>query len=78
MNLQWRKPDEYHIASVCGRFTVCRITVDKAPIYIAFRKPYDELASRRLQANASDAERTAAIKEMQAVCEAATGSYKAV
>ena len=71
MRLQWRKPDEYHIVTTCGRFSVCRITVDKAPLYIAFRRPYQELACRRLLPDASDVERGAAIKDMQAVCEAA-------
>lgn len=69
--MEWRRASDHHLVSSCGRFTVARITVDKAPIYIAFRKPYGELASKRLTAGASDAERAAAFKEMQAVCEAA-------
>lgn len=69
--LRWNKPDDYHIRSDCGRYSVCRITITPHIWYIAWRTPYEEIGATRLDENATDAERQAAIREMQQVCAAA-------
>jgi hypothetical protein len=75
--LTWRKPDDYHIRSECGRFTVARMNVVDSVWYAAFKLPWSEsepsteIAATKLSANASDAERMAAIRELQSVCETA-------
>lgn len=75
--LRWRKPDQYHIASVCGRFTVARIRVQDVDHYVAFRREptvsvvrAHELDVRTVAPRATDAERMAAIRAMQDVCQA--------
>jgi hypothetical protein len=68
--MQWSKTDDYHIASACGRFTVCRLSVMGEVVYIAFKRPYNELGSVRLPGTASDAQRVEAIRECQGMCEA--------
>ena len=73
----WRKRDDYHIRSLDGRYSVSRVRVSPETWYIAWRwkpKPVTEIASVRLEAHCTNAERSAAIKAMQAHCEAdATG-----
>ena len=75
--LQWRRPDEHHIATVCGRFTVARIRVQDVDHYVAFRREptpavvkAHELGERAVPPRATDAERMAAIKSLQQCCEA--------
>lgn len=75
-DLHWLKPDYYHIRSDCGKFSVCRMSTPFAIWYIAWRKSrFDEYAveigATRVPVAAPDAERTAAIKAMQEICEAA-------
>lgn len=75
--LHWRKPDDYHIRSTCGRFSVARLSVCGTIWYVAFRLPFGEsqpsteIGATKLSAGATDAERQVAIREMQQVCEAA-------
>lgn len=69
--LQWRKPDQWHVRSACNRFSVCKMIVEGRIWYVAYRLPYDELGSARLERDATDAERVATIKAMQEICEAA-------
>lgn len=73
--LVWRQPDQYHIASACGRFTVARIRVCDVDHYVAFRREptvsvvrSHELAVRTVPPRATDSDRTAAIRAMQRVC----------
>ena len=76
MTLRWRKPDDHHIRSLCGKFTVARLTVAPNLWYIAFRRVEGadgvrstELGATRLSSTAGDAQRTAAIREMQKLCQ---------
>lgn len=76
MTLRWKKPDEYHIRSECGGFTVARITVAPSLWYIAFRRAKTEsgvrsteIGATRLPAAASDEQRQSAIRDMQKLCE---------
>lgn len=76
MTLHWLKPDDYHIASKCGRFTVTRLTVTPSVWYVAFQRAAfegraTELGATRLPSTANDTEKQAAIREMQELCEAA-------
>jgi len=72
VTLRWVKPDDYHIASDCGRFTVTRLTVTPHVWYVAFKRRFEasavEIGATQLPATATDAERTAAIHEMQELC----------
>ena len=75
MELQWVKPDDYHIRSECGRFSVSRMTVSPFGIwYVAWRRSLvdgraTELGATRVPITAPDAERQNAIREMQQLCE---------
>ena len=74
--LAWRKPDDYHIKSACGRFAVSRMNVSPHIWYVAWRvsnglSPSHEIGSRQLAADAPDSERSTAIKALQAMCEGA-------
>lgn len=77
MTLAWRKVDEYHIRSNCGRFSVARITVASKIWYVAFRLPFGEsqpsteIGATSLPATATEAERKTAIRDMKQICEAA-------
>lgn len=77
MTLRWRKADEYHIRSYCGRFSVARLNVAEKHWYVAFRLPFGEaspsteIGATVLPATANEAERISAIHEMQQLCEAA-------
>lgn len=69
--LVWIKPDDYHIATECARYSVARITVSPFVHYIAWRRDatkHRELDSVKLPADAPDADRMAAIKKMQQRC----------
>lgn len=74
--LKWRRPDEYHIRSVGGRFAVCKLYVCDVIWYCAFEFKNSssvrshELGATRVPITASDEVRTEAIKAMQALCEA--------
>lgn len=86
-SLRWLVGDAYHIVSECGRFTVQRRNVSPTGLdwYIACRRDdrsEQEKRERYVMATelgatsvsstrATDAERKAAIKAMQQVCEAA-------
>lgn len=71
--MNWTRPDAYHTASDCGRYTVARVRVQGVDTYVAWcRKPEPAMelaASDPVQPTATDATRMAAIKAMQAVCE---------
>ena len=75
--LQWRKRDDYHTRSTCGRFSVARVNVGDRCWYIAWRLPFGEsepsteIGATTVSRDASDDERLAAIHEMQQICEAA-------
>ena len=75
--LTWVKPDEYHIRSACGRFSVARLNVLGTIWYVAFKLPWGEsspsteLGATHVSSGADDDERKAAIHEMQQLCEAA-------
>lgn len=75
--LIWRRVDDYHVRSQCGRFSVARMCVDVRMWYVAWKLAFDgahpstELGATSLPITANDAERIAAIHEMQDLCEAA-------
>ena len=73
--IQWLKPDDYHIRSACGQFSVCRMSTPFAIWYIAWRKSKlddfaREIGATRVPVAAPDSERSNAIKAMQELCEA--------
>lgn len=78
MTLQWRKPDDFHIRSECGRFTVSKMTVLDRLWYVAFRRDEGqngvrsiELGATAMPIDALDGERSKAIGELKQLCEAA-------
>lgn len=68
MPLTWHRADDYHLVSDCGRYTVSRVTASNARHFIAWLKPYRELASEAVPLDASESVRNAAIEAMKAVC----------
>lgn len=76
--LRWLKPDDYHIRSECGRFTVARRRISGVDWYIAYRREQSvdvtrahELGATEVQPRATEAQRKAAIRAMQHLCEVA-------
>lgn len=77
MTLRWLKPDEYHIRTTCGRFTVCRLTCSPFALwYVAWQRDVleperaTEIGATRVPITAPEHERQRAIREMQQLCEA--------
>ena len=67
--LEWTRHDAYHLASICGGYTVSRVTVTPHVYFIAWRRqPLRELESVKLPAAATDDERKAAIARLQQRC----------
>ena len=71
--LQWIKPDDYHIRTTCGRYSVSRVTTADHLHYIAWRlgtddQPSTELTFTTVKRDATDDERKAAIKRVQQAC----------
>ena len=75
--LRWRKRDNYHLRTECGRFSIARVSVNGAPWYIAWRlsrreaEPSTEIGATRLEADATSQEREEAVGALKALCEAA-------
>lgn len=74
-DLVWRQPDQYHIATACGRFTVARVRVQDVDQYVAYRREPSlnvararELGRAFVPPRATDAERMTAIRAMKKVC----------
>ena len=76
--LRWIRGDAYHVRTECGRFSVARRTVKGIDWYIAYRlegngKLYArELGAAQVSPRSTDAERSAVIRDLKALCEAAT------
>lgn len=76
MTLTWRRADEYHFRSECGRFSISRVLSAGWIWYIAWRltrredEPSTEIGATRLPTDATPDERTAALIDMQQICEA--------
>lgn len=74
--LRWRKPDQYHIVTTCGRYRVSRVTVLGVDVYVAWRGSFArdeipaELGAKKLVAPFTDQSRQSAISAMQQLCEA--------
>jgi deoxyxylulose-5-phosphate synthase len=66
--LEWIKPDEHHIATKCGTYAVSRVKTGAQLHYIAWRRPFTELASTTLTTLATDDEKLAAITAMRQAC----------
>lgn len=75
--LHWRKVDDYHMRSACGRFSIARVNAEPQCWYIAWRltsreaQPSTELGATVVPMDASDGERLQAIHDMKQLCEAA-------
>lgn len=72
--LRWLAADDYHTRTSCGRFTVARRRVSGIDWYVAYRRDGArsvELGATQVSPRATDAERSAAIRDMKALCEAA-------
>jgi hypothetical protein len=74
--LTWRRADEYHFRSQCGRFSIARVIVSEWIWYIAWRltrredESSTEIGATRLPLAATPDERKAALIDMQQICEA--------
>ena len=77
--LTWKRADDYHYRSECGRFSVSRLKTPNALWYIAWRLPDHELGATCLPIEKTDEgievlptqeQRTEAFSAMQEVCEA--------
>lgn len=77
MTLEWRRVDDYHLRSKCGRFSISRVTAGDRLWYIAWQltrredEPSTEIGATQLPLDATNDERRAALIDMQKVCEAA-------
>jgi hypothetical protein len=74
--LEWRKVDDYHLKTKCGRFSIARVMVCGAYWYVAWRltqresEPSQEIAATRLEPDATDKERNETVGSLKALCEA--------
>lgn len=77
-SLRWLQPDEYHIRTECGRFSVARRRVNGVDWYIANRieptvdvERAHEIGATQVTPRATGDERLKAISAMREICEAA-------
>lgn len=71
--LRWVKPDAYHIASECGRYTVAKVMLGAFIDYVAWccvpkEAPPLELKAARVAKSANEEETLKAIRAMQRAC----------
>lgn len=62
--MKWRTIDDYHAESDCGRYTVCRIQIDRERTYEAWLKGTRNQPSQIIEASCATA------KQAQQACEA--------
>lgn len=76
-DLTWRKVDDYHLRSTCGRFSISKVFQNGSTWYIAWRltqreaESSTEIAATRLYPDATETERNQTVGSLKAVCEAA-------
>lgn len=71
--LRWRRVDDYHGKTECGRYSVARVDLGSYHEYVAWRcrtesAPPKEIGWTRVAPNASDSVRLEAIKAMSKLC----------
>ena len=75
--IQWRQADQYHLRSVCGRFTISRTTGGPDIAYTAWRvrpKQVGEMLACHACDAADGQARDAILRVLKDVCEGQAGA----